>query len=461
MKKGEITAFLSLIFVLLISFIAAMLESTVVQASKSRKRMDVDRAIYSVFGEYDTYLLEDYELLAIDGSYGTDTFKEENLTDHMRYFGTGAMEHDIEGIQYLTDQGGNAFREQVLSYMEHVYGISFIRELSGKTGVWEEQEIQGQEANQNESQINNELENLLQENENTLPAEDNPLPHIADLKKTGILELVLPKEFALSNKQIAPEDQLDKRTLRTGRGSFPMRQGLEGVEGKLLFHEYLLKKFDNALEQRSEQRSLAYETEYLIGGKKSDEENLTHTVKKLLGIRFGMNYVYLQTDGAKQAEAQALALTLSTIIALPVVTEAVKQALIAAWAFGESVVDLRALMSGKKAALVKDGSSWQLPLSALLTLGTQEDVQEGMDAERGLAYSDYLRILLFLENEQTLTMKALERIEQNIRTERASDTFRIDHCVVKLKISNLAEIRDGLTYRFLASFGYNWEVGTS
>ena len=51
-QKGEITAFLSLIFVLLVSFILAMLESTVIQTAKNLKRLDADRAVFSLFGEY-------------------------------------------------------------------------------------------------------------------------------------------------------------------------------------------------------------------------------------------------------------------------------------------------------------------------------------------------------------------------------------------------------------------------
>lgn len=52
MLKGEITAFLSLIFVLLISFIMGVMQASEIQVQKSLSRMDTDAAIYSVFGEY-------------------------------------------------------------------------------------------------------------------------------------------------------------------------------------------------------------------------------------------------------------------------------------------------------------------------------------------------------------------------------------------------------------------------
>ena len=54
MKKGEVTAFLSLIFILLMSVVASVVESASMQVLKNRKRGDMDRALESVFAEYQT-----------------------------------------------------------------------------------------------------------------------------------------------------------------------------------------------------------------------------------------------------------------------------------------------------------------------------------------------------------------------------------------------------------------------
>lgn len=53
-KKAEITAFLSLIVVLLISFIFGIIEITVIQTEKNLSRICADGAIFSVFGEYES-----------------------------------------------------------------------------------------------------------------------------------------------------------------------------------------------------------------------------------------------------------------------------------------------------------------------------------------------------------------------------------------------------------------------
>ena len=113
MKKAEITAFLSLVFILMVSFVLGILEVSVIHTTKNLNRLAADRAAFSVFGEYHRKLLEDYHVFAIEGSYGTGEYSDERLIGRMHYYGTAGMEQEITGIQYLTDLNGQAFREQV------------------------------------------------------------------------------------------------------------------------------------------------------------------------------------------------------------------------------------------------------------------------------------------------------------------------------------------------------------
>jgi len=136
LKKGEITAFLSLIFVLMVSFVTAILESAVIQVTKNEKRLEMDAAIYSVFGEYQKELLEDYGVFALEGSYETGNFSEKQLIDRMHYYGAAGMEPEITGLQLLTDQNGQAFREAAVKYMEDLYGLSIIRLRKRVIKVW-------------------------------------------------------------------------------------------------------------------------------------------------------------------------------------------------------------------------------------------------------------------------------------------------------------------------------------
>lgn len=444
MKKGEITAFLSLIFVLLVSFILTMTESASIQTVKNRKRLDVDRAVFSLFGEYQKELFEEYEIFAIDSTYETGQVEESLFLDRMAYYGSTGIQQEITDIQFLTDNNGQAFREQVLKTMEGRTGISLVQNLTGLAENWEEGEIQGQE-------ISGQLDDILSENQELIPEEAHGL---LEAKKGGILSLVLPKTFRLSNKSVQLSKQVSGRIRHTGRGSFPERSNIQGVEGKVLFEKYILEKFSSAVEKKGEARSLDYEIEYLLCGKESDAENLKSTVNQLLMFRFAMNYKYLLSDIQKQEEAETMAAAISLLILNPELEQVIKHVLLILWSFGESVIDIRSLLSGKHTALNKNRENWQLQLSGLFHLGTAEDTQEGNDSENGLTYQQYLQILLFLKGSSELTMRTLDRLEQNLIQEKGLSFFRADACMTKIKLQNTADIWNGTQYTFPLYFGY-------
>ena len=65
MKKGEVTAYLSLVFILLMTFVGGIMESASIQMAKNYRRADMNRAMESVFAEYQKELLEEYEIFAL------------------------------------------------------------------------------------------------------------------------------------------------------------------------------------------------------------------------------------------------------------------------------------------------------------------------------------------------------------------------------------------------------------
>ena len=215
-KKAEITAFLSLIVVLLISFIFGIIEITVIQTEKNLSRICADGAIFSVFGEYESQLMEAYHIFGLDGSYGTGEFNEDKIIGRMHYYSNKNIDYKINGIQYLTDNKGQAFREQVLTYMEQKYGIGLIEDLAGRTSVWEEESIQGEEIRQVEETILDEFEEIKSsgqsenegadeeetESEDLAELEENPFQCLEQIERTGILSVAMPKDMPLSGRQI-------------------------------------------------------------------------------------------------------------------------------------------------------------------------------------------------------------------------------------------------------------------
>lgn len=451
MKKAEITVFLSLVFVLVVSFVLGILQITVIHISKNLSRLATDRAVFSVFGEYQIQLFEDYHVFAIDGSYGSGGFSQEKIIGRMHYYGGDGTDHEVTGIQFLTDNDGQAFREQVLTYMEETYGIGLIRDFTGLTGEWKEQEIQAEQIEKKEETMLEELGDLK---ESTGTLEGSPFTCVEQIENAGILSVVMPKDMELSGKSISPDRQSSRRGLHKGNGNFPARQAMDGISEKLLFNEYVLDSFTNAAGGEEKNRSLSYEVEYILTGKESDKENLESVLLKLFFIRMALNYVYLQEDSEKQAEAEALALTISIILLIPEGMEVLKQLILLAWVTGESVADIRTLLSGGKAPLVKTKENWSLSLSELLTLGGGAEQLQGTDEQEGISYKDYLRIFLFLGDSDEVTMRSLDRIEENLASEHGLDNFRADQCVTKIEMKNVAMLFEELKYTYPVCFGY-------
>ena len=64
LKKGSITIFLALILSLILSLVCASIESVRMAAARTQIINSMDIGLYSLFGQYDRNLLEDYDLFA-------------------------------------------------------------------------------------------------------------------------------------------------------------------------------------------------------------------------------------------------------------------------------------------------------------------------------------------------------------------------------------------------------------
>ena len=451
--SGEVTVYLSLIFLLLLSFVMAMIESASLQMAKNYRRADTNRALECVFAEYQKELLEEYDIFALEGSYETGQYSEQNIVNRLAYYGVDHMEHQIERIQMLTDQGCQTFYNQAVQYIKHRYGIQKVEKMLGMSSLWKEQEKQSKEYAKEETDNQNRIEELLEEQEVELPQENNPLEHTSYLKNSPLLELVLTEGQEVSQKRMEQEEMLPDREKQSGYGTFADVEGENGQIGKLLFGEYLLKHF-SAFTGQDHEGPLDYELEYIIAGQESDKDNLETVIKKLMILRFVPNYAYIQTDSVKKAEAEATAAALCVLLAVPAITEAAAQAILLAWAYGETIMDMRSLLTGKKVPFIKSEESWQLSWQAFLTLGTEEDTSEGMDYGEGMDYKEYLRVLLFLEKKETAAIRTLGIIEQNLRMRYGQPYFHADYCISRMEIHTECTLRRNISYDYKTYYGY-------
>lgn len=63
--RGEVTVYLTLTFILLVSLVLALTESASIQMAKNYRRADMNRAVECVFAEYQKELLEHYDVFYV------------------------------------------------------------------------------------------------------------------------------------------------------------------------------------------------------------------------------------------------------------------------------------------------------------------------------------------------------------------------------------------------------------
>lgn len=430
--KGEITAFLALIFILMLSVVGALIESASIQITKNRKRADTLLALESVFAEYDRKMLDEYDLFVHRGS------EVYEISRRLSYYGADNMAHSLEQVELLTDHFGEPFFRQAVRYMKDWLGMEGQGQLDSGMDFATDGSIEQEEAD-----VTQQLQGLLEQEEATLPEENNPLSDVQRLKNTDLITLVAPESESLSEKSIDVSALPSRRDLQQGNFGEEVENSLAD---KAFFHAYLAEHFGSMTDSK-EGKALLYEKEYLLGGYASDKENLEAVCEKILNIRMVANYGYLLTDSTRQAEAEAVATALSSLLTVPEISQLVKHLLLFGWAYGEGIVDLRSLLKGERVPLMKTSDTWQLQLANLGKLGTSEEISGEKDFTSGLSYEDYLKTLLLTEKIEVLCMRSLDLIESHLG-------IKTDDCMTKAKIKTKLTLRRGVRDSFTTMFGY-------
>lgn len=142
--------------------------------------------------------------------------------------------------------------------------------------------------------------------------------------------------------------------------------------------------------------ALDYEVEYLIAGKDSDKANLMGALERLLAVREGLNLLHILSDSQKRSEARKLAMEITGLASASPLILVTTFLVMSVWALGESLMDIRGLLAGKKTPIWKKKEDWKLELSALLSIGENKKVEDG-GGKRGLSYLSWLKSCYFSE----------------------------------------------------------------
>ena len=454
-------------------FLAAILPLCMVLLEGARKNgagleasCAAETSAQSVLAEYHRELLKQYNLFAVDQSYGSASCTKRNTEKHLYdylerncklkttdLFSLYPCGAELTAVSLLTDNSGAVFRRRAAEAIENDVGLELLEQLGKWVG---EVEVNGLESNDAEYRM--ELyDEEIREYEYDETAEEkveNPAAALNEMRRDGILRHVLEDGKEISTKTVDEAQLLGKRLSEGRAGSGNMNTEEEdGFLQRFLFQEYLMRYMGHYGAEK-ENTALAYQLEYLVAGKNEDGENLKSVAERLCILRETANVMYLYSDVQKSGEAEALAAGICTALFVPELTPAVHSAILLGWAYAESLYDVKTLLAGGRIPLLKDDLSWHTDLGTALSGGIGGDAGAGTDSKSGLSYEDYIRIFLTLTDLDGLTVRAMNMVEADIRLTPGNETFRLDGCCDRFQAKININSRHGYAFEWIGIKGY-------
>lgn len=137
-KSGEITVFMTLIFLAMSAFMLAIIKSSKETAVKLRVETLTDISMRSAFYEYDKALYDKYGLIYVDTTYkGVEDGGDDSFTSHVEQYidvNISAASSDVYGIElvsvdlidtvYASDNNYESVKNQIRHYMIKNYGYT-------------------------------------------------------------------------------------------------------------------------------------------------------------------------------------------------------------------------------------------------------------------------------------------------------------------------------------------------
>ena len=477
MRKGYITVFLTLSLTLILSLVFTLIEGARISAMRMKFECVADIGMNSVLAEFHRELLEQYDLLFVDMSYGGSYANISNTEEHLRNYMQKNLQSETNFAGYTgvrdflamnagtvhigqysiaSDNQGAVLKRQVTDYMSD-YPIGAILEKIG-LGVSEleryglETKDIDRERLSYEERID-EIELSMHEAEGEDYEEvslNNPADAANATRSSGVLNLVLEDPSQVSTVKVTLDDYISHRTRMQGTGICSEATDVSGEPNELIFQAYLFEKC-GYYGQEMDKALLKYQIEYILAGKDTDWQNLEYVAKKLLKWREVSNFIYILTDSAKIAEAEAMALALAAVTLCPELAEPIKYTILFAWSYLESLQDVKTLLAGGKVPIYKTASDWKTGIGGI------ENVRNSLTKDnggRGLSYQEYLRIMLFLENKDTRTFRAMDIMEMDIRTTAGNARFRMDACFDTYQADLSVSSGFGYYYEMSRSYGF-------
>lgn len=470
-EKGQITVYLSLIFLVMLSLCMVVLEGMRSYLQSALAEDACKGAGEYILANYDKTLFDRYHVFFLDprerghivadgreyfAAYlhkssffafncrGLDITKEKTAVDDDGVY----LKHQIrEWMKYREVEKAGESLKQLLLSAEKADGRArqADQDMQGAGQEIEDKENKqgGEKAlpetnGEEDAAKKTEKEQQIQEKENSPQGKQwkDFYRSLKEIWRTGLLFYVVDHPQEISALSLPDGSYLSEKNqgIREGFKNFPetfsflkieeWKKVLGEMSGKQWKKErrwsddyflmnYIKDSFPSYRQALEEKTALQYEVEYLIGGKQNDLENLKLVANRILSFRFLMNYACLSRDRAWIASSNTAAGILTGVLGFPQAQKAVQVLLTASISFGESMLDTHALFSGEKVPVMKTADTWNLTLdNAAQMLQKKGPVKKG---KVNAGYEDYLQLFLLPSlSSSSLLYRMMDLMQSNV-----------------------------------------------
>lgn len=302
------------------------------------------------------------------------------------------------------------------------------------------------------------------------------LEQIGKMAENGLLELVLPEGAVVSGKPLdlsrSPSSfcgQKGENSIEPGRGGIPADNGGQTAGVRTLLERLLIGEYDirffHAFKKQVDKDGF-YELEYIVNGKGNDRENLAGVVSRLVAFREGLNLVHILSDSGKRQECRELALAIVGGTGILPLVSVMTFFIMAVWALGEALWDVRVLLSEGKVPLFKSADDWKMGLNSLLDIGKSRRLGESGpfgegSGKSGMNYKGYIRILIFGGYGKAMIYRMMDVMQLVIGKEQPG--FSIEKCACTVDIETELSGKHvfftaGLWKNFSGGDGFTYET---
>lgn len=457
-NKGSLSVFSAISFMLIAQYLFVVLEASRYEEMKKITEIQARAQIESLFAEYCKPLWEEYHVLACNSDQDyvkvmlNETAEKYSLLNENSILSANSNfvraileDSEISNLELITDNDGRVFESEISRYMRSNLAYEAARQIYDRYNsigeMTESSEYNDASLEDALDVINNPQEYQIEETQEvqrntTINRTSRGTSEVSDMQETlsdisntrnsGVLALVLGSNSNVSNKRIDTSNVVSNRTRLSGIN-------VEGCQNswydKILLEQYI-ESYMSSFRNPISNRALSYEIEYIIAGKSSDEQNLKNVVKKIILIREAANYLYLVNDSAKMAEVTALASSIGGVTLNPAAIILIKAGIVAAWAYCESILDLRALLQGDKVPVMKSRNTWTSGISGISSLLSGN--AKAISSDTGMSYQNYLGFLLMSQNVSKIVYRTLDVQEKTINGIAGYEDVKMDKMFCKL-----------------------------